>query len=74
MRKIKRAHRVLVVDGDQAHFEKGLDALQLTPVRIVQPDGDTALVWEESVGEHMRACMEAAGYWWVIVLSRARVS
>ncbi len=52
----KQAHRILVVDGDQAHFEQGLDALQLTHVRIVHPDGD-ALVWEESVGEH-------SGYVW----------
>ncbi len=54
----KRAHRILVVDGDQAHFEQGLDALQLTNVRIVHPDGDCALVWEESVGKQS-VCVEA---------------
>jgi hypothetical protein len=70
----KRAHRVPIVDGDQAHFEQGLDALQVTRVRVPHPDSDCALVWEESIGEHKRACMEAAEYWWVIVLSRARVS
>jgi hypothetical protein len=50
MRKIKRAHRILVVDGDQAHFKQGFDILQNTPVRIVHPDSDFTLVWEESVG------------------------
>ncbi len=52
MRHSKRAHRVLVVDGDHAHFEQGLDALQFTVARIPHPDGDCALVWEESVGEY----------------------
>jgi hypothetical protein len=48
----KQAHRILVVDGDQTHFEQGLDMLQATIVRIVHPDGDCALVWEISIGEH----------------------
>ncbi len=52
MRQNKRSHRVLVVDGDQALFEQGLDVLQFTPVRIPHPEGDCALVWEESVIEH----------------------
>ncbi len=52
MRQSKQAHRVLVVDGDQAHFEQGLDALQATVVRIPHPDGDSTLMWVESVGEH----------------------
>ncbi len=52
MHHSKQAYRVLVVDGDQAHLEQGLDTLKDTKVRIVHPDGDCALVWEESVGEH----------------------
>ncbi len=53
----KRAHRVLVVDGDQALFEQGLDALKVTQVRSLHSDGDCALAWEESVIEH-------SGYAW----------
>jgi hypothetical protein len=52
VRQSKRAHSVLVIDGDQAHLKQGLDALQLTPVRIPHSDGDCALVWEKSIGEH----------------------
>jgi hypothetical protein len=42
----KRIYRVLVVDGDQVHFEQGLDARQIPRVRIPHPDGDCALVGE----------------------------
>ena len=52
MRHSKRAHRVLVVDGDQALLEQGLDVLQFTLVRSLHSDSDCALVWEESVGDH----------------------
>jgi hypothetical protein len=52
VRHSKRAHRVLVVDGDQALLEQGLDVLQMPSVRIPHPDGDCTLVWEKSVGEH----------------------
>jgi hypothetical protein len=57
MRAPEQAHGVLVVDGDQAHLEQGLDELQGTPVRILHTDGDSVLVWEESVGAH-------SGYAW----------
>ncbi len=50
MRQSKQAHCVLIVDGDQAHIEQGLDAFKFTLVRIPHPDSDTALVWEESIG------------------------
>jgi hypothetical protein len=51
MRHNKQAHRVLFIDRDEAHFQKGFYVIQVTLVRIVHPDGDCALVWEESVGE-----------------------
>jgi hypothetical protein len=73
MRHGKRAHRIFVLDGDQAHFEQGLDILQVTLVRIVHPDGDCALVWEESTGERSGSACK----WIVPVLwpaQRARVS
>ena len=62
MLRSKQAHRVLVIDGDQAHFEQGLDALQVTLVRILHPDGDCALVGEESVGEHIKYARKRGGY------------
>ncbi len=52
MRNSKRAHHVLVIDGDQTHFKQGLYALQVTLVRIVHPNSDGVLVWEKSIGEH----------------------
>ena len=57
MLQSNRAHRVLVVDGDKAHFEQGLDGLHFTLVRLLHPNGDCALVWEESIGKH-------SGYAW----------
>jgi hypothetical protein len=57
MRHRNRAHRVLVMDGDPAHFEQSRDLLQGTIVRIPHPDRDCALVWKESVIEH-------SGYVW----------
>ena len=79
MRHNKRAHRVLVVDGDQAHFEQGLDAFQFTEVRLLHSDGDFALVWEQSVGEHSGHVCKCVGmyasawYQWLVVLHRERV-
>ena len=49
MHHSKRAHRVLVVDGNQAHLEQGLGARQSTPVRIPHSDGDCELEWATSV-------------------------
>ncbi len=60
MSNSKQAHRILVIDGDQAHFEQGLDAYRFTYVRTAHPDGDCALVWEESVGKQS-VCVEANG-------------
>jgi hypothetical protein len=61
MRHRKRAHRILVVNGDQAHCKQGFDVLLVTPVRIVHPEGDCALVWEESVREHSGYVMKWMG-------------
>ncbi len=63
MLRSKRAHRVLVIDGDQAHFKQGLDALQFTPVRMTHSDSDCALVWDESIGD----CSGQARKWIVPV-------
>ncbi len=50
MRQSKRANRVHVVDGDQAHFKQGFDVLTMPLVRIVHPGGDFTLVREKSIG------------------------
>jgi hypothetical protein len=71
MRHSKRAHRVPVVDGDQAHFEQGLDALNVTLVRIPHPDSDCALVCEEQVGEHSGSACKWGRYWSLVALRRA---
>jgi hypothetical protein len=74
MHALRRAHRVLIVDGDKTHFKQGLDAFQVTTVRSVHPDGDCALVCEEQVGAQS-VCVEAG---WVPVawcpVQRASVS
>jgi hypothetical protein len=58
----KHAHRVLVVDGDHAHVEQGLDGLQFAFVRSLHPNGHCALMHEKSGRKkHQHAFLLAAG-------------